>query len=280
MREVHVDRIRDKIAELAIEVNHNLPEDTLAAIREALKKEVSPEGKEILKQLLENAEIAKKELFPLCQDTGVAVVFLEVGQDVHFVGGDLNEAINEGVRKGYKDGYLRKSMVEDPLKRVNTGDNTPAVVHVEIVPGDKIKIGFEAKGGGCENMSTVKMLKPSDGREGIIRTVLEWIRDAAANPCPPVVAGIAIGGTFEKAALLAKEALMRPLGQRSPIPHLREIEEEIFEKANRLGIGPQGFGGRTTVLGVNMVSYPCHIASMPLAINIDCHSHRHGEAEI
>jgi fumarate hydratase subunit alpha len=244
-----------------------------------MEKEESPLGGEILKELKENARIAKEENVPICQDTGFAVVFVELGQEVHLVGGSLNEAIHEGVRQGYRDGFLRKSICH-PFTRANTGDNTPAIIHVEIVPGDKVKITVAPKGGGSENMSRVVMLTPSDGVEGIKRFVIQRVKESGSNPCPPTIVGVGIGGTFEQAALLAKKSLLRPLGSKNSNPELDKLESEILTEINKLGIGPQGLGGRTTSLAVHIFMMPCHIASFPLAVNIQCHAQRHKEAII
>lgn len=280
MREINVAEITAAIAELSIDANYNLGDDVYNAFQEALKTETSPTGKNVLEQLIANAQIAKEEQVPMCQDTGYAVIFVELGQDVHLVGGDLYEAINEGVRKGYGDGYLRKSIVNDPINRVNTKDNTPAVVHVDIVPGDKIKLTIAPKGGGSENMSAVKMLKPADGAKGVVDFVVDAASKAGSNPCPPIIIGVGIGGTFEKVAYLAKKALLRELGQPNKDPFYADMEKEILEKVNKLGIGPQGFGGRTTALAVHIETYPAHIASLPAAVNINCHAARHKERVI
>lgn len=280
MREIKSDTIVEEVKKLCIEANYQLNDEVRKAFEEAKEKEESPTGKDILNQLLENAEIAKQGEFPLCQDTGFAVIFVELGSEVIIKGDTLPEAINEGVRQGYKEGYLRKSILGDPLVRKNTGDNTPAVIHIDIVPGDKLKITMLPKGGGSENMSMVKMLKPADGAEGVKQFVLERVKDAGPNPCPPIVVGVGIGGTFEKAALIAKKALLRPFGSHNPEPHLAEMEKELFGKINQLGIGPQGLGGRTTALAVHIEAFPCHIASLPVAINIECHSHRHKKVTI
>ena len=281
MREIAAATISEQVAEMCQEANIYLGEDVYNALREALSREESPTGKEVLQQLIENVEIARNEQIPICQDTGFAVFFVEWGQEVHLTGGTLEEAIHEGVRRGYKEGYLRKSIVTDPLfKRVNTGDNTPAVIHLEMVPGDKVKIAFAPKGGGSENMSSVKMLKPSDGAEGVINFVVNHVRDAGPNPCPPIVVGVGIGGTFEKVAVLAKQALLRPVGQPHPDPAFAGLEQKILEKINNLGIGPQGFGGRITALAVHIETFPSHIASMAAAVNINCHACRHVEREI
>lgn len=280
MREVNVAVITDAIAELSMDANYNLGDDVLQSFKDALEKETSPTGKNVLEQLIDNAKIAKDEQVPMCQDTGYAVIFVELGQDVTLVGGDLYEAINEGVRRGYGDGYLRKSIVSDPINRVNTKDNTPAVIHVDIVPGDKVKLTIAPKGGGSENMSAVKMLKPSDGAKGVVDFVVEAASNAGSNPCPPIIIGVGIGGTFEKVAYLAKKSLLRELGEPNSDPFYADMEKEILEKVNKLGIGPQGFGGRTTALAVHIETYPAHIASMPAAVNINCHAARHKERVI
>ncbi len=279
MREVHVSRITEVVKKLCIEANLYLGEDVLAAFDRLEKLEESPVGREVFQQLKENARIAREEQVAICQDTGLAVVFVELGQEVHITGGDFNAAINEGVRQGYKDGYLRKSACHC-FTRVNTKDNTPAIIHLEMVPGDKIKITVAPKGGGSENMSTVMMLSPSEGKEGLKAKVVEWVKQAGSNPCPPVVVGVGIGGTFEQAALIAKKALLRPLGQKSPDPELAALEEDLLTRINNLGIGPQGLGGRITALAVHVEMIPCHIASFPVAVNLNCHAHRHKEAVI
>jgi fumarate hydratase subunit alpha len=279
MREINVKLMTEKVRDLCIRANTDLGEDVLQAFDRAMKTEESPLGIEILKELKENARIAKDEGVPLCQDTGFAVVFVELGQDVHLVGGNLNEAIEEGVRQGSRDGYLRKSICH-PFTRANTGDNTPAIIHTEVVPGDKIRMIVAPKGGGSENMSRVVMLTPSDGIEGIKRYVVQRVRESGSNPCPPTIVGVGIGGTFERAALLAKKSLLRPLGSKNPDPELDQLESEILTEINRLGIGPQGLGGRTTSLAVHILLMPCHIASFPLAVNIQCHAQRHKETII
>ena len=279
MREINVKLITEKVRELCMEANTNLGEDVLQAFDGAMKKEESPLGLEILKELKENARIAKEEKVAICQDTGFAVIFLELGQDVHLVGGDLKEAIFEGVRQGYQDGYLRKSICH-PFTRANTGDNTPAIIHTEIVSGDEVKITVAPKGGGSENMSRVMMLTPSDGVEGIKQYVLQRVKESGSNPCPPTIVGIGIGGTFEETALLAKKSLLRPLGSKNPDPELDQLEFDILTEINKLGIGPQGLGGRTTSLAVHILMMPCHIASFPLAVNIQCHAQRHKEVVI
>ncbi len=277
MREVNVAEITSALAQLCMDANFNLGEDVLNSFKTALEQETSPTGKIVLQELITNAAIAKDEQVPMCQDTGYAVIFVELGQDVKLVGGDLYEAINEGVRKGYGEGYLRKSIVADPINRVNTKDNTPAVIHLDIVPGDKIKLTVAPKGGGSENMSAVKMLKPADGAKGVVDFVVDTVSKAGANPCPPIVIGVGVGGTFEKVAYLAKKSLLRELGASNPDPFYAEMEKEILEKVNKLGIGPQGYGGRTTALAVHVETYPAHIASMPAAVNINCHAARHKE---
>jgi fumarate hydratase subunit alpha len=279
MREINVQVITEKVRTLCMEANTDLGEDVLQAFDRAIEKEESPLGIEILKELKENARIAKEERVAICQDTGFAVIFLELGQDVHLVGGDLREAVFEGVRGGYRDGYLRKSICH-PFTRANTGDNTPAIIHTEVVPGDKVKIIVAPKGGGSENMSRVVMLTPSDGVEGIKRFVVQRVRESGSNPCPPTIVGVGIGGTFEQAALLAKKSLLRPLGSKNLDPELDKLESEILNEINGLGIGPQGLGGRTTSLAVHILMMPCHIASFPLAVNIQCHAQRHKEAII
>jgi fumarate hydratase subunit alpha len=279
MREINVKLITEEVRELCMEANTNLGEDVLQAFDRAMEKEESPLGLEILKELKENARIAKEERVAICQDTGFAVIFLELGQDVHLVGGDLKEAIFEGVRQGYQDGYLRKSICH-PFTRANTGDNTPAIIHTEIVSGDEVKITVAPKGGGSENMSRVIMLTPSDGVEGIKQYVLQRVKESGSNPCPPTIVGIGIGGTFEEAALLAKKSLLRPLGSKNPDPELDQLEFDILTEINKLGIGPQGLGGRTTSLAVHILMMPCHIASFPLAVNIQCHAQRHKEVVI
>ncbi len=279
MREVYASQITEVVKNLCIESNLYLGEDVLAAFDKFEKMEESPVGREVFQQLKENARIAREEQVAICQDTGLAVVFVELGQDVHITGGDFNAAINEGVRQGYKEGYLRKSACHC-FSRVNTKDNTPAIIHLEMVPGDKIKITVAPKGGGSENMSTVMMLSPSEGKEGLKKRVVEWVKQAGSNPCPPVVVGVGIGGTYEQAALIAKKALLRPLGQKNPDPELAALEEDLLARINNLGIGPQGLGGRITALAVHAEMIPCHIASFPLAINLNCHAHRHKEAII
>lgn len=281
MREVNVSEITDVIETLCIESNYNLPNDVKEALESALKTEESPLGRETLGDILKNQEIARTKRVPICQDTGLAVLFLELGQDVRLIGGDLNTAIDEGVRRGYEKGYLRKSTVDDPfMERKNLGDNTPAIVHTKIVPGDKIKMILAPKGAGSENMSALAMLKPSDGVEGIRKFVLDTVEKAGSNPCPPIIVGIGIGGTIEKTTLIAKQSLLRTLGEFNPNPKIAELEKQLLEEINNLGIGPQGFGGRTTALAVHIDTFPAHIASMPVAINIQCNAARHLEATI
>lgn len=275
MRTIQVEEIIENIKEMCIEANHFLTEDMKAALCTAKDKEEAPLGKQILEQLQENLQIAGQDMIPICQDTGMAVIFMEIGQEVHFEGGDLEEAINEGVRQGYVQGYLRKSVVRDPLIRENTKDNTPAVVYYNIVSGDKVKITVAPKGFGSENMSRVFMLKPADGIEGVKDAILTAVKDAGPNACPPMVVGVGIGGTFDKCALMAKQALTRPVNERSHIPYIKEMEEELLLKINRSGIGPGGLGGTATALAVNINTYPTHIAGLPVAVNICCHVNRH-----
>lgn len=275
MREINVADITQVISELCIEANYYLDEDVLESLQKAFIMEESPIGKNVLQELIANAKIAKEEQVPLCQDTGFTVIFIELGQDVRLVGGDLYDAINKGVREGYIKGHLRKSIVTDPINRINTKDNTPAVIHLDIVPGDKMKITLAPKGGGSENMSAVKMLKPSEGSKGVVDFVVDTVKKAGSNPCPPIILGVGIGGTFEKVSFLAKKALLRKLGQPNPNPFYEDMEREIFCKVNKTGIGPQGFGGRITTLAVHIETYPAHIATLPVAVNINCHSSRH-----
>lgn len=275
IRTIQTKEITENIREMCIEANHYLSPDMVSAIEEGERNEKSPLGKQILSQLKENLEIAAADMIPICQDTGMAVVFLEVGQDVHFEGQNLEDAVNEGVRLGYTEGYLRKSVVGDPLIRENTKDNTPAVIHVRIVPGDQVKITVAPKGFGSENMSRVFMLKPAEGIEGVKKAVLTAVREAGPNACPPIVVGVGIGGTFEKCAIMAKEALTREIGSHSWIPYVKEMEEELLEKINGLGIGPGGLGGTITALAVNINTFPTHIAGLPVAVNICCHVNRH-----
>lgn len=275
MRTIQVSEITEQIAEMCIEANYSLMPDMVCGLETAKERESSPIGIEILNQLQENLKIAKEDEIPICQDTGMAVIFMEIGQEVHFEGGNLEEAIQEGVRKGYTKGYLRKSVVKDPCIRVNTEDNTPAVIHYEVVSGNQVKITVAPKGFGSENMSRIFMLKPADGIEGIKNAVLTAVEDAGPNACPPMVIGVGIGGTFEKCALMAKKALTRPINERSEIPYVKEMEEELLQKINDSGIGPGGLGGIMTALAVNIDTYPTHIAGLPVGINICCHVNRH-----
>jgi len=279
MREINTSQITTAIRDLCIKANTHLGEDVLEAFNKAIELEVSPTGKDILEKLVENARIAREEEIPICQDTGFAVVFVELGQEVHLVGGDLKEAINEGVRQGYQEGYLRKSICH-PFTRKNTGDNTPAVIHIDIVPGDRVRLIVAPKGGGSENMSRVTMLTPAVGIEGVKDFVVQRVKESGANPCPPIIVGVGIGGTFETAALLAKRALLRPLGSQNPNTELASLEAELYEEINALGIGPQGLGGRITSLAVHVAMMESHIASLPLAVNIQCHAARHKEIEL
>lgn len=275
MRDVNVSEITKNIKEMCIEANHFLSEDMKKVFKNAVDSEESPLGKQVLNQLNENLSIAASDMIPICQDTGMAVIFINVGQEVHFIGGDITDAINEGVREGYVEGYLRKSVVSDPLIRENTKDNTPAVIHYSIVPGDKVEITVAPKGFGSENMSRVFMLKPADGIEGVKNAILTAVKDAGPNACPPMVVGVGIGGTFEKCAILAKKALTRNLEEKSDIEYVRNLESEMLEKINKLGIGPGGLGGTQTALAVNIETYPTHIAGLPVAVNICCHVNRH-----
>ncbi len=280
MRDINVSEVTAAVKNLCIDVNYQLSEDMRAVFDKVVDKEESELGKNILKQLQENLKIAAEDRIPICQDTGMAVLFLKIGQDVHFAGGNLTDAINEGVRQGYTEGYLRKSVVSDPLIRKNTGDNTPAVIHYDIVPGDKVKITCAPKGFGSENMSRVFMLKPADGEEGVKNAVVQAVLDAGPNACPPMVIGVGIGGTFEKCAEMAKEALTRPVGQNSDIEYVRDMEKEILDRINKTGIGPAGLGGKVTALAVNINTYATHIAGLPVAVNICCHVNRHISVEI
>lgn len=283
MRDINVSKVTETVKEMCIEVNHVLSPDMAVALDKAATNEKSELGKQVLGQLEENLKIAKADMIPICQDTGMAVIFVEVGQDVHFNcdgAASLEDAINEGVRQGYVEGYLRKSVVDDPIIRNNTKDNTPAVIHYSIVPGDKVKLTLAPKGFGSENMSRVFMLKPADGIEGVKNAILTAVKDAGPNACPPMVVGVGIGGTFEKCALMAKHALTREVGKRSDIPYVKELEEEMLDKINALGIGPAGLGGSTTALAVNVETYPTHIAGLPVGINICCHVNRHISREL
>lgn len=275
MRTINVEEITKNVKEMCIEANHFLSKDMDCAMKNAASTEKSPLGKQILNQLQDNLQIAAEDMIPICQDTGMAVIFIEVGQEVHFEGGMLEDAINEGIRQGYVEGYLRKSVVKDPIIRENTKDNTPGIIHYKIVEGDQVKIKVTPKGFGSENMSRVFMLKPADGIEGVKDAVLTAVKDAGPNACPPMVVGVGIGGTFEKCALMAKEALTREVGSHSEIPYVKDLEEELLEKINKLGIGPGGLGGSTTALAVNINTYPTHIAGLPVGINICCHVNRH-----
>ena len=280
MKEINLEKVISEVERLCTESNYFLDEKIMDRLKKAFDTEVSDTGKNILGQIIENDEIAGEEQVPMCQDTGLTVVFLEIGTEVKIIG-DIYEAVNEGVRRGYKNGYLRKSMVKHPLDRINTKDNTPAVIHTKLIPGsDKLKIIVAPKGGGSENMSMVKMLKPSDGAEGVKKAVLDAVLNAGGNPCPPIIVGIGLGGSFEKAAILAKEALLREIDDESDNPADRELEKDLLELINKTGIGPMGLGGKNTALAVKVNSYPCHIASLPLAVNINCHSARHKETEL
>lgn len=281
MRDINAKEVTKTVARLFCEANFYLTDDVLAAIKKAKEAEESPVAREVLEQIIKNADIAAKEQIPLCQDCGAAVVFLELGQEAHIAGGELVAAVNEGVRQAYNEGYLRKSMVKQPYSaRVNTKDNTPAIIYTDIVPGDKLKITVVPKGGGAENMSRLGMLQPADGRKGVVDFVVKAVDGAGSNPCPPIIVGVGIGGTAEKTLLLAKKALLRKVGEHNPDPEVAELEKELLERVNGLGIGPMGYGGRTTALAVNVEVFPAHIASMPVAVNLNCHSSRHKEAVI
>ena len=278
MREISADQITETVARLCMEANYELGDDVYQALKAGAESEESPIGKGVFGQLVENAEIARAEQVPMCQDTGFALVFVELGQDVHVTGGLLGDAINAGVAKGYLEGYLRKSIVGHPLERKNTGTNTPAVIHTEIVPGDRLKIAIAPKGGGSENMSGVRMLKPSDGIEGVKKFVVELVKAGGSNPCPPIMVGVGIGGTMDKAAVLSKKALLRTIGEHNPNQPDAELEKELLKLVNDTGVGPAGLGGRITALAVNVETFPCHIASLPMAVTIQCHAARHKEA--
>jgi fumarate hydratase subunit alpha len=280
MREIHVSAIADAVQKLCMEANWNLEPDMLRAFDRALGVERSAAGKQVLTILKQNAEMARTRRIPYCQDTGMVICFVELGQDVHVTGGGLDAAINEGVSQGYKEGYLRASIVRSPFDRVNTGDNTPAVIHVDVVPGSTLKLMVMAKGGGCENRSKYTMLTPAAGIDGVKDFVIECVRTAGPDACPPLVLGVGLGGTFEKAAILSKRALFREVGSANPDPTLDALEKELLARANRLGIGPQGYGGDTTSLGIHVLTYPCHITSLPVAVTIECHAHRHKEATL
>ncbi len=276
MRTIEASVITGAVRDLCIRINHQMGPDMLAALERARQIEESETGRAVLDRLLENARVAREQWFPICQDTGTAVVFVDLGQDVHVTGGGLDDAINDGVRQGYRDGYLRASIVRSPFHRVNTGDNTPAIVYYQIVPGDRISLGVLAKGAGCDNMSRLAMLTPFDGLDGVVRFVVRCVDEAGPNPSPPLIVGVGLGGTFEQAALLSKRALLRPVGDANPEENLAELETDLLRRINDLGIGPAGFGGRVTALAVHVESYPTHIASLPVAVNLDCHSHRTG----
>ncbi len=280
MREIHVSAVTDAVKKLCMEANYELEPDMLRAFDRALTTERSPAGKQVLQILKDNAELARTRRIPYCQDTGMVVCFVDVGQDVHVTGGGLNEAIDAGVRQGYKEGYLRASIVRSPFDRVNTGDNTPAVIHTELVPGAQVTIKVMAKGGGCENRSKYRMLTPAEGVEGVKAWVLECVRTAGPDACPPLVLGVGIGGTFEKAAILSKKALFREVGSPNPDPELDALEKELLDRANRLGIGPQGYGGDTTAFAIHVLTHPCHITSLPVAVTIECHAHRHKDVTL
>jgi fumarate hydratase subunit alpha len=280
MREVNIEVIKDTVKRLCIEANYFLGSDIKDALKKYKEEEPWKLAAEVLDKIIINSEIASNEEMPMCQDTGMACVFIEVGQDVHIVGGSIENAINEGVRRGYEEGFLRKSVVKDPIRRVNTGDNTPAIIYYNVVDGDRIRITLAPKGFGSENMSKIGMLKPSDGLEGVKKFIIDTVKAAGPNPCPPMVIGVGIGGTFDKAAYLAKKALLRPINIRNKDTYYEELEVELLESINKLGIGPQGFGGKTTALGLNIETYPTHIAGLPVAVNINCHATRHKEAII
>jgi fumarate hydratase subunit alpha len=280
MRDIHISTITDAVKKLCMEANWNLEPDMLRAFDRALGTERSPAGRHVLQILKQNAELARTKRIPYCQDTGVVVMFVELGQDAHVTGGAFGDALNEGVRQGYAEGYLRASIVRSPFDRVNTGDNTPAVIHVDVVAGALLKIMIMAKGGGCENRSKFKMLTPAEGLDGVKNWIIECVRTAGPDACPPLVVGVGVGGTFEKAALLSKKALFRELGSPHPDPALDALERELLDQANRLGIGPQGYGGDTTAFGIHILTYPCHITSLPVAVTIECHAHRHKEVTL
>lgn len=278
MRELQASTVTEAVARLCMAANYDLGKDVEEVLERAVRQEESEGGRVVLQQILENAHLARADEVPICQDCGLAIVFLDLGQDLHVAGGELYEAVNEGVRRGYKDGYLRKSSVRQPFSaRGNTGDNTPAIIHTRIVPGDKLRVTVAPKGGGSENMSKLAMLTPAAGRKGVADFVVKTVDDAGANPCPPIIVGVGVGGTFERVAYLAKHALLREIGTPNPDPELDELERELLERVNKLGIGPQGFGGRVTALAVHIEAEPCHIASLPVAVNIQCHAARHKE---
>jgi fumarate hydratase subunit alpha len=274
MRTIHFETVVEQTKRMCIEASYNLNEDVIKKLQSARQSETSPLGKEVLQQLIDNARIAREEDYPICQDTGDAVFFVELGQDLRIEGGSLIDAINKGVAEGYRDGYLRFSMVADPLRRKNTGDNTPAMVTLQLVPGDRLKLSLLAKGGGCENMSAFKMLTPADGVKGVKEFVVMTVKDAGGNPCPPVVVGVGLGGTFDQCCTIAKKALLREVGEKHPDPFYAQLEVELLDEINKLGIGPMGLGGKTTAVAVHIETLPCHIASLPVAVNMDCHAHR------
>lgn len=278
MKQINVSQITETVKKLCMDANYFLNEDIVDRFKKAKKEESFETAKNVIDILMENADIAREEEMPICQDTGMAVVFIEIGQDVHITGGSIEDAINQGVREGYEEGFLRKSVVLDPINRVNTKDNTPAIIYYNIIPGENIKITVVPKGFGSENMSKIKMLKPSDGAYGVKKFVIDSVKEAGPNPCPPIIVGVGIGGTFEKAAFLAKKALIRPIDVENTNPYYADLEKELLEEINKLGIGPQGFGGRTTALSVNIETFPTHIAGLPVAVNISCHATRHAEA--
>ena len=280
MKTIHFDQIREAIAGMCQRANFELSGDMRAALQAGLERETSPLAKNTLQRILQNADLAQERRLPMCQDTGLVIVFAEVGQEVHLAGGTLRDAINAGIRKGYKDGYLRASVAPDPIQRGNTGDNTPAVLHTELVGGDKLRLQLLAKGGGCENMSRFKMLTPADGREGILKFVVETAKLAGPNACPPIVVGVGVGGSFEQSAVLAKKSLLRRVGERSALAHVAELEADILKQINATGIGPQGYGGQTTSLAVQIEVGACHVASLPVSVNIECHAHRHQEVTL
>ena len=274
MRQIEADTITQAVERLCMEANYFLGQDVVDALEQSLKGEESPTGQQILRDILENARIGREELSPICQDTGFTIAFVELGQEVEVVGDSLDEAITKGVAQGYTKGYLRASIVQDPLRRINTKDNTPPVIHVEVVPGDRLRLTVMCKGSGCENMSRFAMLTPAQGRKGVVNFVVETVLKGGGRPCPPLIVGVGLGGTFDQATYIAKRSLLRPVGSHHTEAHIKELEEELFEKVNATGVGPQAWGGRTTALAVHVETYPCHIASLPVAVNIECHSHR------
>jgi len=274
MRQIEADTITQAVERLCMEANYFLGQDVVDALEQSLKGEESPTGQQILRDILENARIGREELSPICQDTGFTIAFVELGQEAEVVGGSLDEAITKGVAQGYTKGYLRASIVQDPLRRINTKDNTPPVIHVEVVPGDRLRLTVMCKGSGCENMSRFAMLTPAQGRKGVVNFVVETVLKGGGRPCPPLIVGVGLGGTFDQATYIAKRSLLRPVGSHHAEAHIKELEEELLEEVNATGVGPQGWGGRTTALAVHVETYPCHIASLPVAVNIECHSHR------